>query len=136
MNPYFKRFLFSQIILFIGVAVMTLITITAVGAFAPESTSAVQSVDTILGTQQDAGTVVSDAGFEAGLGALGKGIGAGLAVGLAGIGAGVGLGTAGAAAIGAITEKPEVFGKSLIFVVFVEAVAIYGLVISFLLLPA
>ncbi len=60
-------------------------------------------------------------------------IGAGLAIGLAGLGAGVGMGNASAAAIGAITEKPEVFGKSMIFIVMMEAIAIYGLVIAILL---
>ncbi len=60
-------------------------------------------------------------------------VGVGLAIGLAGLGAGVGMGTAGAAAIGAITERPEVFGKAMIFIVFIEAIAIYGLVIAFML---
>ena len=59
-------------------------------------------------------------------------IGAGLAVGLCGIGAGIGMGNAGAAAIGAIVEDPAAFAKSMIFIVFIEAVAIYGLVISLL----
>ena len=63
-------------------------------------------------------------------------IGAGSAIGLAGLGAGVGMGTASAAAIGAITEKPEVFGKSMIFIVMMEAIAIYGLVIAILLFGA
>ena len=61
-------------------------------------------------------------------------IGAGLAIGLAGLGAGLGMGTAGAAAIGALAEKPEVFSKTLIYIVFIEAIAIYGLVISFMIL--
>jgi len=61
-------------------------------------------------------------------------IGAGLAIGLAGCGAGIGMGTASAAAIGAIAEKPEMFSKTLIFIVFIEAIAIYGLVISFMIL--
>jgi len=61
-------------------------------------------------------------------------IGAGLAIGLAGLGAGIGMGTASAAAIGAIAEKPEVFTKTLIFIVFIEAIAIYGLVIAFMIL--
>lgn len=65
---------------------------------------------------------------------FGIAVGAGLAVGLAGVGAALGMGTASAAALGAITEKPETFGKSILYVVFIEAVAIYGLVISFLLL--
>ncbi len=62
------------------------------------------------------------------------GIDAGLAVGLAGLGAGLGMGTASAAAIGAISEKPEVFGRSIIYIVLIEAIAIYGFVISFMLL--
>ncbi|MHA1911843.1 MAG: ATP synthase subunit C [Candidatus Kariarchaeaceae archaeon] len=62
-----------------------------------------------------------------------KKIAAGLAIGLAGLGAAIGMGQAGSAAIGAISEKPELFGKALIFVVFIEAVAIYGLLISILI---
>jgi V/A-type H+-transporting ATPase subunit K len=70
----------------------------------------------------------------AGLGILGLAIGAGLAIGLAGIGGGIGMGTASAAALGAIIEKPETFGKSILYVVFIEAIAIYGFVIAFLLI--
>lgn len=61
-------------------------------------------------------------------------IGAGLAVGLAGLGSAIGMGTASSAAIGAISENREMFGTSLIFVVLIEAVAIYGLLISILLI--
>ena len=64
---------------------------------------------------------------------MGLAVGAGLAIGLAGIGGGLGMGTASAAALGAITEKPETFGKSILYVVFIEAIAIYGFVIAFLL---
>jgi len=70
---------------------------------------------------------------EGAIGIFGLALGAGLALGLAGIGAGLGMGTASAAALGAITEKPETFGKSILYVVFIEAVAIYGFVIAFLL---
>ena len=69
----------------------------------------------------------------AGMAILGLSIGAGLALGLAGVGAAIGMGTASAAALGAITEKPETFGKSILYVVFIAAVAIYGFVIAFLL---
>ncbi len=61
-------------------------------------------------------------------------IGAALATGLAAIGAGIAVGIAGAAAIGAITEKPETLGRTLIFVGLAEGIAIYGLIISFMLL--
>jgi len=60
---------------------------------------------------------------------------AALSTGLACIGAGVAVASTGAAAIGAIAEKPEAFGRSLIFVGMAEGIAIYGLVISFLVLP-
>ena len=60
-------------------------------------------------------------------------IGAALAVGIAGIGAAIGMGMAGSAAIGAITEKPEIFGKAFLFIVLIEAVAIYGLLVAILM---
>ena len=59
---------------------------------------------------------------------------AAISTGLACIGAGVAVASTGAAAIGAIAEKPEAFGRSLIFVGMAEGIAIYGLVISFLVL--
>ncbi len=67
-------------------------------------------------------------------GLSGAALGAGLATGLACIGAGIGVGIAGAAAIGGITEKPEILGRTLIFVGLAEGVAIYGLIISFMIL--
>jgi V/A-type H+-transporting ATPase subunit K len=59
---------------------------------------------------------------------------AALSTGLASIGAGIAVGGTGAAAVGAIAEKPEAFGRSLIFVGLAEGIAIYGLIISFLVL--
>ncbi len=66
----------------------------------------------------------------------GKFVGAGLAVGLAGIGAGAGMGPAASAGIGAISEDRSMFGTAIIFVVLIEAVAIYGLLIAILLIFA
>jgi V/A-type H+-transporting ATPase subunit K len=57
-----------------------------------------------------------------------------IATGLATVGAGIAVSSTGAAAIGAIAEKPESFGRALIFVGLAEGIAIYGLIISFLLL--
>ena len=61
-------------------------------------------------------------------------IGAGLAVGLAGIGSGVGESNIGAAAVGAMAEKPEMFGKGLLMTVIPETIVIFGLVIAILLM--
>ncbi len=63
-------------------------------------------------------------------------LGAALATGLACIGAGIAVGISGAAAIGGITEKPEILGRTLIFVGLAEGIAIYGLIISFLILQS
>jgi V/A-type H+/Na+-transporting ATPase subunit K len=67
-------------------------------------------------------------------GASDTALGAALATGLACIGAGIGVGIAGAAAIGGITEKPEILGRTIIFVGLAEGVAIYGLIISLMIL--
>ena len=57
-------------------------------------------------------------------------IGAGLAVGLAGLGSGIAEKDIGAAAVGAITENPSLFGRAMIFTVLPETVVIFGLVIA------
>ena len=61
-------------------------------------------------------------------------LGAAIVMGLAGLGAAQGMGNASAAAMGALIERPEVFGKAMIFIVMLEAIAIYGLVIAILLI--
>ena len=61
-------------------------------------------------------------------------IAAGLAVGLGSIGAGIAVGQVGAAAMGVIAEKPEMMGKTLIYLGLAEGIAIYGLVIAILVL--
>ena len=65
-----------------------------------------------------------------------KYIGAGLAVGLACIGGGIAVSSSASSAIGAISENEKLLGKSLIFVALAEGVAIYGLVIAFMILNA
>ena len=63
-----------------------------------------------------------------------KAIAAAASVGLAGIGGGIAVGPAASAAIGAMAEDSSTFGKSLIFVALGEGIAIYGLLVSFLIL--
>lgn len=57
-----------------------------------------------------------------------------MAVGLGSIAAGIAVAYVGAAAVGAISEKPEVTGKALIFVGLAEGIAIYGLIIAVMIL--
>ncbi|MFZ0487744.1 MAG: ATP synthase subunit C [Arenicellales bacterium] len=59
---------------------------------------------------------------------------AALATGLSAIAAGIAVGSVGAAAIGAVAEKPELFGRTLVFVGLAEGIAIYGLIVSIMIL--
>ncbi|MCL2420699.1 MAG: ATP synthase subunit C [Defluviitaleaceae bacterium] len=61
-------------------------------------------------------------------------IGAGVATGLACVGAGIATGSAASAAIGAVSENENMMGKALIFVAMAEGIAIYGLLIAFMIL--
>ncbi len=60
-------------------------------------------------------------------------ISAGLAMAGGAIGAGFAIASTGTAAVGATAEKPEIFGRVLIFVALAEAIAIYALLIAFML---
>ena len=61
-------------------------------------------------------------------------IAAALATGLSSLGAGIAVAKVGTAAVAALAEKPELFGRLLIFVGLAEGIAIYGLIISILIL--
>jgi len=61
-------------------------------------------------------------------------VAAALATGLSSLGAGVAVGRLGTAAVGALAEKPELLGRLLIFVGLAEGIAIYGVIISILIL--
>jgi V/A-type H+-transporting ATPase subunit K len=61
-------------------------------------------------------------------------IGAAVSTGLAALGAGIAVANVGTAAIGAMAEKPELFGRLLILVGLAEGIAIYGLIVSILIL--
>jgi V/A-type H+/Na+-transporting ATPase subunit K len=61
-------------------------------------------------------------------------IGIGLPTGLATIGAGIAVSSVGAASLAVITEKPEIFGRTLVYLGLGEGIAIYGLVVTILML--
>ncbi|CAN5576679.1 hypothetical protein BH18THE1_BH18THE1_02010 [soil metagenome] len=77
-----------------------------------------------FGQAEKAGT--SDAGS--------KLIGAGMAFGLAAAGSGIGLGFVGAAGLAAISDNPKMQSRVFIFVGMVESIAIYGIVMMFIIL--
>jgi V/A-type H+-transporting ATPase subunit K len=61
-------------------------------------------------------------------------IGAALSAGIAALGAAYAVAVVGSAAVGSMTEKPELMGRLLIFVGLAEGIAIYGLIVAVLIL--
>lgn len=109
------------------VVMMTLFTVGAAAAGTDNKTADNASAVTTSQTDE----TKSDGEY------LQKGLGyiaAALSIGLAGIGAGLSIAAGAPAAIGATSENPKMFGKGMIFCVLGEAIAIYGLVISFMIL--
>ena len=61
-------------------------------------------------------------------------VAAALATGLSSLAAGYAVAQVGSAAVGALAEKPELMGRVLVLVGLAEGIAIYGLIISILIL--
>ncbi len=80
--------------------------------------------DVALAASEDGMASASGMGF----------IAAALSTGFATIGAGYAVGAVGSSALGAVSEDPKILGKTLIFVGLAEGIAIYGLIISILIL--
>ncbi len=105
----------TQLLAFLAVAVVTF-AVPMVASAAEEETTAETTATT------------SDEGRWAGF------LAAGAVTGISGIGGGMAVAAAAPAAIGATSEDPKAFGKALIFVALGEGVALYGLLISILIL--
>ncbi len=87
-----------------------------------------------MGFAQEAQTAEAEA-IAASANAAGLGyIAAALSVGVAGVGSGIAVAAAAPAAIGALTEDEKTFGKSIVFVALSEGMALYGMLISILIL--
>ena len=103
----------------------------AVNCFFFFGTLFVATIAMFAGTQSEqAATEVAGDGLATGLGYLG----AALVTGLSGIGSGIAVASSASAALGAISEDGSLFGKSMIFVAMAEGIALYGLIISFMIL--
>ena len=105
---------------------VVLISVLCVNVFAAETPSA----STSDAATTSIATVPTETDNSKGLGLLA----AGLVTGLAGIGGGIAVAAGAPAAIAATAENPKSFGKSIIFVALGESIALYGVVISILIL--
>ncbi len=114
--------------------VLVMLIVFAVGSFAAGSDNdadAAQQATTASQSAEQAEESSSSGGFDKGMAYLA----AGLSTGLAGIGGGIAVAAGAPAAIGAVSEDPKAFGKAIIFVALGESIALYGVVISILVLP-
>ena len=107
--------------------IATVLVMLAVACFGTLGAFAAGEDDTAAVTETDE-TSAHNASLSIGL------IAAALATGLAGIGGGIAVAAGAPAAIAANSENPKTFGKSLIFVALGESIALYGLVISIMIL--
>lgn len=114
-----------MILLVAGCAMGAFATGSEDKAAAPADTTAAQASDTAAESTESSAKDNSK-----GLGLLA----AGLVTGLAGIGGGIAVAAGAPAAIAATSEDPKAFGKALIFVALGESIALYGVVISILIL--
>lgn len=114
-----------MLLLVAGCAIGAFATGSEDKAAAPADTTAAQASDTAAESTEPSAKDNSK-----GLGLLA----AGLVTGLAGIGGGIAVAAGAPAAIAATSEDPKAFGKALIFVALGESIALYGVVISILIL--
>ena len=96
-------------------------------------------IGSVLATLMLMITPAAIAAVPTGANAGGEGLSMGLlaaaiATAVSSAGAGFAVAKVGSAAVGALAEKPELFGRLLIFVGLAEGIAIYGLIISILVL--
>lgn len=105
----------ANLCLFVGVCAISVLLPAGGVAMAAEGTTVVNAI---------MGTNAQGMGFLA----------AAFVTGFATIGAGIAVAAAAPAAIGAVSEDPKSFGKAIIFVVLGEGIAIYGLLISILII--
>jgi V/A-type H+/Na+-transporting ATPase subunit K len=108
----------------IGFVMLCALSPTASGQSLAMTNQSVTSATTVTVTQSATSAVSANPE---------KVLAAGIGFGLAALGAGIAVGLAGSAAIAAITEKPNLFGRVLIIVVLGEGIAIYGFLIVFIL---
>ena len=113
------------------VTILLVVAVTCCGAFgvlAADNTDEAAAVVTATATTETYTDNDHNSSLSIGL------VAAALAPGLAGIGGGMAVASAAPAAIAANSENEKTFGKSLIFVALGESIALYGLVISIMIL--
>lgn len=116
---------FLILIVMVSVCAFAVSAVSDAPAAAPEATAQVAEA-----AAEETAAPAADNGNSKGLGLLA----AALVTAISGIGGGIAVAAGAPAAIAATSEDPKSFGKSLIFVALGESIALYGVVISILIL--
>ena len=127
LSKIIKYFKMGNIAVF-TLAMMTIVTVFAWMTFFGGAGDAVaQETEglTIVGEEEKA-----EAKPYMGMGFLA----AAISTSVSAVAAGIAVSIGGSAAMGAVAENPEVMGRSIIFVGLAEGIAIYGLIISIMIL--
>jgi V/A-type H+/Na+-transporting ATPase subunit K len=111
------------VVLMAGAVVLLVMSLTAGPAGAAAGTAAAVGAKAAVSA-----AVTTKAGSSMAL------LGAAIAVAASTIGAGIAVAYAGAAALAAMSERPEVFGRAMVIVGLAEGIAIYGLIIGIILI--
>lgn len=122
-----KKIMRKNLISFAVVLIVSAALMFSVSAADATNTDTASADTAITAETEEAAT---EDGISKGMGLLA----AGLVTGLAGIGGGIAVAAGAPAAIAATSEDPKSFGKSLIFVALGESIALYGVVISILII--
>ena len=114
-----RRVLLSLVILFTFFVMFGLVSVSRV--FAQEQTVAVAAAEPAMSPEKAS---VARFGLMA----------AAIAFGFGAIGAGIAIGNVGAAAMGAISEKPEIASQALIFIALAEGLVVFGFITALMIL--
>ena len=109
------------------IAMMAIITVVAWMIFGGSGAAVAQETgqtEKVVENEKEASKSYMGMGFLA----------AAISTSVSAIAAGIAVSIVGSAAIGAVSENPEIMGRSIIFVGLAEGIAIYGLIISIMIL--
>ncbi len=113
-------------------ALVLAVGVLASGAVSDEAPSAQAAITTRIAATDDAPSTIQQTTPSNDSGAAF--MGAAIAVAASSIGAGIAIAYAGSAALAAVSEQPEMFGRAMVVVGLAEGVAIYGLIVAVLIL--
>jgi V/A-type H+-transporting ATPase subunit K len=116
-----------NVVLLAGATAVLLLAVTD-SPRAGQTATPTESVQLVRTTGSETGT---DGGSDTGSGAAL--LGAAIAVAGSSVGAGIAVAYTGGAALAAISERPEIFGRAMVIVGLAEGIAVYGLIVAVIL---